>query len=651
MSHKILFLLFYFATNIIYSNPELCKEQKGQFLLSKALEQQTTANHLLNRNSSLFVQSHKKALEYFQYYINCSTIQKYTVSPITFYLKASTHFELKEWNEATKELESALKTKPPLKEALLLKTRLLQRQDRLIEANQMLEEAISDYSEDSEMLYYLGNVNFDLQNFPKAVLYFTSLYHLINKKEGETRYKAIVLKLLGDIYFRRSDLNKAIHYYNLYLQTKENDLEVVYTLAQLYFLSGKLEDSKNNLSKILKINPDSKPVIQLLAEMQFLEYKSNSLKYFDTLNKEGKIKEDNILSGIYKLLSDRIKESEDFFTQFLVKNPNRLSARIALGMIYSKQGNLKEYLEQLKLTSEIAMSNKLYFIALEQLNEILELANKNSNLEINKSEILEKISYCQEENGNPFLGINSLRKSIELSNNEQDKKSYYIRLASLYRNAKVKKFDESNKILFEQFNQNDMNSNILFMVGLNYYAMEKYKESILYFTRAIEKNPNNSNFYFFRANSYEKEKLIPQTISDLKKSIELDPTNPVNYNYLGYFYTENEMELTEAEKYIQKAIELEPDNSAYQDSLGWIYYKMGKFKQALHHINLAQQILLDKKEEDSVVYDHLGDVYFRLKDYDNAIESWKRSSDLNKTKETKEKINLKIKNANQLKSF
>jgi tetratricopeptide (TPR) repeat protein len=636
---------------MIYSNPELCKEQKGQFLLSKALEQQTTANHLLNRNSSLFIQSHKKALELFQYYINCATIQKYTVSPMTFYLKASSHFELKEWNEANNELESALKNKPQLKEALLLKTRLLQKQDRLEEANQMLEEAISDYSEDSEMLYYLGNVNFDLQNFPKAVLYFTSLYHLINKKEGETRYKAIVLKLLGDIYFRRSDLNKAIHYYTLYLQTKENDLDVVYTLAQLYFLSGKLEESKMNLSKILKFNPDSKPVIQLLAEMQFLEYKSNSLKYFDTLNKEGKIKEDNILSGIYKLLSDRIKESEDFFTQFLIKNPNRLSARIALGMIYSKQGNQKEYLEQLKLTSEIAMSNKLYFIALEQLNEILELANKNSNLEINKPDILEKIAYCQEENGNPFLGINSLRKSIELSNNEKDKKSYYIRLASLYRNSKVKKFDESNKILFEQFNQNDMNSNILFMVGLNYFSMEKYKESILYFTRAIEKNPNNSNIYFYRASSYEKEKLIPQTISDLKKSIELDPTNPINYNYLGYLYTENEIELVEAEKYIKRAIELEPDNSAYQDSLGWIYYKMGKFKQALHHINLAQQILLDKKEEDSVVYDHLGDIYFRLKDYDNAIESWKRSSDLNKTKEAKEKINSKIKNANQLKSF
>ena len=123
----------------------------------------------------------------------------------------------------------------------------------------------------------------------------------------------------------------------------------------------------------------------------------------------------------------------------------------------------------------------------------------------------------------------------------------------------------------------------------------------------------------------------------------MDNTNAATYNFLGYLYTENNMELAQAYEYIKRAVELEPDNGAYQDSLGWVLFKMEKLKESLHHLNLAVQIMLDKKEDDPVVYDHLGDVFLRLNDLENANENWKKSVEIQNNKLEKEKILQKIK--------
>ena len=101
--------------------------------------------------------------------------------------------------------------------------------------------------------------------------------------------------------------------------------------------------------------------------------------------------------------------------------------------------------------------------------------------------------------------------------------------------------------------------------------------------------------------------------------------------------------LAQAYEYIKRAVELEPDNGAYQDSLGWVLFKMEKLKESLHHLNLAVQIMLDKKEDDPVVYDHLGDVFLRLNDLENANENWKKSVEIQNNKLEKEKILQKIK--------
>ncbi|HNC00956.1 MAG TPA: tetratricopeptide repeat protein, partial [Leptospiraceae bacterium] len=186
--------------------------------------------------------------------------------------------------------------------------------------------------------------------------------------------------------------------------------------------------------------------------------------------------------------------------------------------------------------------------------------------------------------------------------------------------------------------------------GMNYFSMEQYKESIESFSNAIAIDAKNPNYYFFRASAYEKNKQLNETIQDLKKSLELDNTNAATYNFLGYLYAENNMELVDAYNFIKKAVELEPDNGSYQDSLGWVLFKMEKLKESLHHLNLALQIMTDRKEDDPVVYDHLGDVFFKMNDMDNASENWKKSVEIQSSPMEKEKILQKIKKLGSSKS-
>ena len=85
---------------------------------------------------------------------------------------------------------------------------------------------------------------------------------------------------------------------------------------------------------------------------------------------------------------------------------------------------------------------------------------------------------------------------------------------------------------------------------------------------------------------------------------------------------------------IKKALSIQPDNGAYVDSLGWLYFKQGKIQEALKELERAGSLM-----EDPVIYDHLGDVYFKTGDNANAKLSWQKSLKLDpKQDKIKEKI-------------
>ena len=50
-----------------------------------------------------------------------------------------------------------------------------------------------------------------------------------------------------------------------------------------------------------------------------------------------------------------------------------------------------------------------------------------------------------------------------------------------------------------------------------------------------------------------------------------------------------------------------------------VYFRLGDYKQAASYIKKA----IDKGEVSPVVHEHLGDVYYKMKDTERALEEWR----------------------------
>jgi tetratricopeptide (TPR) repeat protein len=107
----------------------------------------------------------------------------------------------------------------------------------------------------------------------------------------------------------------------------------------------------------------------------------------------------------------------------------------------------------------------------------------------------------------------------------------------------------------------------------------------------------------------------------LRDIIARDPLDANALNSLGYMFAERGERLDEAVSLLQRALKVEPGNPSYLDSLGWAYFQQGKVDLADRPLTEAA----DKLRGNSVVQDHLGDLRFKQRRYDEAVQAWERA--------------------------
>ena len=169
-------------------------------------------------------------------------------------------------------------------------------------------------------------------------------------------------------------------------------------------------------------------------------------------------------------------------------------------------------------------------------------------------------------------------------------------------------------------------------------ALEKYKEATKYFEQyekmVKKQRPENltEKFYFRFGSTVERDGDIKRAEKYFQKTIELlgkkDPEQEdkkftaLVYNYLGYMWLENDMNIKEAGELIKTAVDLDPDSGAIADSLGWFYFKMGRYEEAKKELLRSESLI---EEVDAVILDHIARVYYELGDSAKAIEYMDRA--------------------------
>ncbi len=140
------------------------------------------------------------------------------------------------------------------------------------------------------------------------------------------------------------------------------------------------------------------------------------------------------------------------------------------------------------------------------------------------------------------------------------------------------------------------------------------------------------------SNVYSQMKDYPRSEEQLELILKADPSDATASNDLGYLWADQNRKLPEAERLIRRALELDREekqrgqgvsataieqNASYLDSLGWVLFRRGKLKEA--GALLEEAIKLSRGDEDPVIWDHLGDVYSRLNQVEQAQTAWKKS--------------------------
>jgi tetratricopeptide (TPR) repeat protein len=139
------------------------------------------------------------------------------------------------------------------------------------------------------------------------------------------------------------------------------------------------------------------------------------------------------------------------------------------------------------------------------------------------------------------------------------------------------------------------------------------------------------------AGAYWAARKFTEGEAELLAILDADPYHAAACNDLGYHLADQGRNLDEAERLVRHAIAVdragrrksgdpEPENAAYLDSLAWVLFRKGKLPEARDL--LVKVAEMPEGAGDAVVWDHLGDVYFRLGEKAKAKAAWDQAHGL-----------------------
>ena len=111
------------------------------------------------------------------------------------------------------------------------------------------------------------------------------------------------------------------------------------------------------------------------------------------------------------------------------------------------------------------------------------------------------------------------------------------------------------------------------------------------------------------------ERALAIALEDIRLAEGLPGLN----NDISYSWIDRGVRLDEAEPMIRYAVSRVPQQAAYLDTYGWLQYKRANYQEAKKWLERAVGAM---DNDDSVLFDHMGDTLWRLGKKEKAIEYW-----------------------------
>lgn len=169
-----------------------------------------------------------------------------------------------------------------------------------------------------------------------------------------------------------------------------------------------------------------------------------------------------------------------------------------------------------------------------------------------------------------------------------------------------------------------------YLNGIGYLNKQNYNNCIKAVNRAIDMQPEDkpeplAQMYTTLGDAYYFIKQYNLSDSSFERALKLQPGNLYVLNNYSYYLSVRGTRLDDAERMSKKTIELSKDEPSFLDTYGWILYKQAKYDKALEYIQKA--IDVSGESADGTLWEHLGDVNYKLGNIDKAVSCWMKAKE------------------------
>jgi tetratricopeptide (TPR) repeat protein len=186
-----------------------------------------------------------------------------------------------------------------------------------------------------------------------------------------------------------------------------------------------------------------------------------------------------------------------------------------------------------------------------------------------------------------------------------------------------KRFDEAEKLARGIVAQRPEASDVRLLLALVLAGQKKFGDAATELKAVLAANPENVEWRYALAGIYSEMGDTAAAEQELQRILQKKPDHAPSKNDLGYMWADRGVNMAKAEQLIREALKSSPESPAYLDSLAWVLYKEGKFEDA---VRLLQDATKAAPELDAVLWDHLGDAYWRLSRREDARKAWEAAA-------------------------
>ena len=428
--------------------------------------------------------------------------------------------------------------------------------------------------------------------------------------------------------------SKAIEIYNQITSFIGPDWNVLMRVAELDANLGNFKEAANSIQKLITIDPNNSGLKKLLAEYYMhAKMYDQAIKAIDDvlLTNPADIDAYQRKAQIYIAQNNWDAASKEF-SYILNRSDIPLDVKIKIGASYFEQSFkdstllpiAKKFFTKInKDTTDWQVKMYLGAIAIDE---------KQDSAAINYFKSATQLASWNVEGWVRLGGLYFDNKKYDeaaivmqqaIKNFPEDFRVNLILGLALAQNSKNQ---EAAPYLKKAVDLNPKDPTALSAYGFTLSQLKQNDKAIVYLNKALQISPNDVNLLGTLGLIYDTKKEWNECDSIYERALQLDSANALINNNFAYSLSERGIDLDRALKMAKIAISKEPDNSSYLDTIGWVYYKRKEYKFAVEYAKKAVKI--DGTKSD--LWEHLGDIEFKLGEKDKAIATWKKALELNK---------------------